>query len=77
LVSERVRVILGASIPEKAVGTDLFDDPPVVRTVLCCSEKAGQGSLNLSLTKHALRVTVIGMSFQRMRGPLLWGTDEG
>jgi hypothetical protein len=29
LVSERVRVILGASVPEKAVCADLSDGPPV------------------------------------------------
>jgi hypothetical protein len=29
LVGERVRVILDASVPEKAVGTDLSDGPPV------------------------------------------------
>ena len=29
LVGERVRVILDASVPEKAVGTDLLDGPPV------------------------------------------------
>ncbi len=29
LVSERVRVTLDASVPEKALGTDLSDGPPV------------------------------------------------
>jgi hypothetical protein len=29
LVSERVRVILDASVPQKAVCTDLSDGPPV------------------------------------------------
>jgi hypothetical protein len=29
LVSEWVRVLLGASVPEKAVGTELSDGPPV------------------------------------------------
>jgi hypothetical protein len=31
LVSERVGVILDASVPEKAVGTDLSDGLPVFR----------------------------------------------
>jgi hypothetical protein len=53
LVRERVGAILYASVHEKAVGTDLSDGLPVFGRFSVCSEKAGQGSLNL--TKHALR----------------------
>jgi hypothetical protein len=68
LVSERVGVILDASVPEKAVGTDLSDGLPVLQTVLCCSEKAGEGSLNL--TKHALRGALLAWRFLQPDGHL-------